>query len=383
MRRARWISIAVLSLLFVVGPAGIAQAQSYEPEELQFLELINQYRAENGLDPLSLSAPLSVASERHSEDMGTYGFFSHTTGGSSYYPIGSGHTERISQEGYDYNTYTAENLAYGQTTAGEVFETWRLSPSHNTNMLGDYSVIGIGLTWVNGTPYWTTVFGAYVDPSASGGGASTDGTTTEAADQASANLAPQPPAEEAASDPAATSAPEATVQAIPETTSETGSDPAASSQKESAAVDQYSAKQSSDPAADPAAGRATEKQLTEEPAADDQYAEGETPVQTESTAREAAGATGPVAVENAPAEADYANTDEKRVDAAGTEPVAADNAAATESDKASATSAAESGRVPATAAISTLPDTGGVPLPLAGGLALLVVGSLVARRALR
>src|SRR5215210_5652307 len=131
MRCARWLSIAILSLLFLVGPAGIAQAQSYEPEELQFLELINQYRAENGLAPLALSAPLSVASERHSEDMGTYGFFSHTTEGSSYYPIGSGHPERIAQECYDYNTYTAENLAYGQATAAEVFEAWRVSPDHN------------------------------------------------------------------------------------------------------------------------------------------------------------------------------------------------------------------------------------------------------------
>lgn len=361
MRRARWISIAVLSLLFVVGPAGIAQAQSYEPEELQFLELINQYRAENGLDPLSLSAPLSVASERHSEDMGTYGFFSHTTEGSSYYPVGSGHPERIAQEGYDYNTYTAENLAYGQTTAAEVFEAWRISPGHNVNMLGDYSVIGIGLAWVNGTPYWTTVFGAYVDPSASGGGSSTD-TTTEAADPA-----PQPPAEEAASDPAATTAPEVTSQAAPETTSETVSDPTASSQKESAAADQYAAKQTADSAA--------KKQYTEETAAADQYAESETLVQAESAALETVGETDPVAVESAPSETGDADTSEKRVEAVETEPVViAESTSKAESDSAPAT---------ASAAISTLPDTGGMPLPLAGGLALLVAGSLVARRALR
>ncbi|HEX2729146.1 MAG TPA: CAP domain-containing protein, partial [Rubrobacteraceae bacterium] len=303
MRRARWISIAVLSLLFVVGPAGIAQAQSYEPEEQQFLELINQYRAENGLQPLALSSPLSVASERHSEDMGTYGFFSHTTEGSSYYPVGSGHPERIAQEGYDYNTYTAENLAYGQTTAAEVFEAWRISPDHNVNMLGDYKVIGIGLAWVNGTPYWTTDFGAYVDPSASGGAAPT-GNTTEAADPAPANPAPadpasQPAAKETASDPATTQKPEVTIQTTPDTASEIISDPTASNQKESAAADQYAAKQSS--------GRNAEKKLAGETAAAAQYAE--------SDSREAAGETGPVAVESAPAEPDNANTGTKRVEA--------------------------------------------------------------------
>lgn len=169
MRLSRWISVAALSLLFVLGPVGIAEAQTYEPEEQQFLELINDYRLENGLEPLLLSDPLSVASERHSDDMGTYGFFSHTTEASSYYPVGSDHTDRIAQEGYDYNTYTAENLAYGHSTAAAVFEGWRTSPDHNINMLGDYKVIGIGLAWVNGTPYWTTEFGAYVDPSATGG----------------------------------------------------------------------------------------------------------------------------------------------------------------------------------------------------------------------
>lgn len=376
MRRARWISIAVLSLLFVVGPAGIAQAQSYEPEEQQFLELINQYRAENGLEPLALSTPLSVASERHSEDMGTYGFFSHTTQGSSYYPVGSGHPERISQEGYDYNTYTAENLAYGQTTAAEVFEAWRISPGHNVNMLGDYSVIGIGLAWVNGTPYWTTVFGAYVDPSVSGGGASTD-ETAEAATPTPAAPAQQASAEEAAGDPAVTPAPEVTSQAAPETASETVSDPAASSQKESAAADQYAAEQAADRKAD----RAAEKQLAEETAAAEQYAADETPAPTEADAQEAAVEEAvveeavAVAVESAPAESGDADSGEKRVEAVETEPVVTENVAVASSEKAPAT---------ASAAISTLPDTGGVPVSaLAGGLALLVIGSLVGRRALR
>jgi uncharacterized protein YkwD len=121
MRASRWSVIALLIFVwgFTFGMSQEASAQSYDAEEMQFLELINAYRQDNGLEPLLLSAPLSVASERHSEDMGTYGFFSHTTVQSSYYPAGSGHAERISQEGYDYDTYTSENVAYGQATAEE------------------------------------------------------------------------------------------------------------------------------------------------------------------------------------------------------------------------------------------------------------------------
>jgi uncharacterized protein YkwD len=173
MHKARWLFVIALSLstalvaAYALG-AEKARAVEYGAEETRFLELINEYRQANGLGQLALSEPLSVASERHSEDMGTYGFFSHTTQESSYYPVGSTHAERIAQEGYDYNTYTAENIAYGQATAEEVFEAWRTSPDHDANMLGDYAVIGIGQVWVNGTPYWTTVFGAYADSSATG-----------------------------------------------------------------------------------------------------------------------------------------------------------------------------------------------------------------------
>ncbi|HET7479094.1 MAG TPA: CAP domain-containing protein [Rubrobacteraceae bacterium] len=376
MRRARWLFIAVLSLMFVVGPAGIAQAQSYEPQELRFLELINQYRQQNGLEPLLLSAPLSVASEHHSEDMGTYGFFSHTTEGSSYYPIGSGHPERIAQEGYDYNTYTAENLAYGQTTADEVFEAWRISPGHNTNMLGPYKVIGIGLVWVNGTPYWTTDFGAYVDPSASNGGAGGASGGGESSNGAAD-----------ATSPAKTPAPEApdvTTQAAPETTSDTSPDSTASGRKETAAADQYTVKQS----ADPVAKSQPSAEPSAETAASDQYADTEAPATTESaatkqaTAPRTAARADSQAVESAPAEAGDSGQGGNQANAAETEPVAArETGEKSQSDAGQAPAATPA---VASAEISILPDTGGVPLlPLAAGLALLISGSLMARRALR
>lgn len=203
MHLPRWpvaaacLAISILATLGLTAPAG---AQTYEPEELEVLRLINEYRQQNGLEPLLLSDPLSRAAEHHSEDMGRYGFFSHITQASSYYPVGADHTVRAAQEGYDYNTGTAENLAYGQPTAEAVFEAWRTSPNHNANMLGDYRVIGIGLVWVGGTPYWTTVFGGYVDPSAAPAGQ--DRTTAPARRPDAAQTANAAPRQEPAAAPA-------------------------------------------------------------------------------------------------------------------------------------------------------------------------------------
>lgn len=168
-----WLFV-VLTLILVAGvAAGVASADataSYDPEELRFLRLINDYRQENGLEPLLLSDTLSVSSERHSEDMGEYGFFAHNTAASSYYEAGAAPWDRMAEEGYDYNTFSGENIAAGFETADEAFEAWRSSPSHNQAMLDpNYQVIGVGRTNAPGSKfgwYWTTDFGGKVDPSA-------------------------------------------------------------------------------------------------------------------------------------------------------------------------------------------------------------------------
>ncbi len=166
-------ALAVLFAFWASGERGaLADDTSYDPEELRFFELLDGYRQENGLPPLVLSDTLAIASERHSEDMGKYGFFAHDTAESSYFPAGSGPWDRMKLSGYDYpNSYRAENIAAGHETAEEVFEAWRASPGHNANMLdGDQRVIGIARVEVPGSEYgcwyWTTDFGFEVDPTA-------------------------------------------------------------------------------------------------------------------------------------------------------------------------------------------------------------------------
>ena len=150
--------LLALSLFLVLGPVLLKDARAlHEAEEQRLLELINEYRQANGAGPFVQSDTLSTTARRHSEDMAAYGFFSHVTEASSYYPVGSSYVERLAQEGYPTNVYLAENIAWGQTTAEEVFEFWRNSPDHNTNMLsGSYTAVGIGHV----TPYWTADFGS-------------------------------------------------------------------------------------------------------------------------------------------------------------------------------------------------------------------------------
>ena len=169
--RYLWVAVVVLAIL-VAGFVGFnqsADAASYDPEELQFLEFINGYRGENGLEPLVLSDTLAVAAERHSDDMARYSFFAHITAASSYYAVGAEPWDRMEAEGYKYNTYKGENIAVGYQTAEEAFRAWQNSPSHNSAMLdGRYRVIGIARINDPGSVhgwYWTTDFGGTLDPS--------------------------------------------------------------------------------------------------------------------------------------------------------------------------------------------------------------------------
>jgi uncharacterized protein YkwD len=173
MLQFRWVVIAVLAVL-LSGVAFGASSEAdvyYDGEEEQFLQLINEYRQSNGVGPLTLSDTLSVASERHSEDMGEYNFFAHDTVKSSYYPAYSEPWDRMKAEGYDYNTFKGENIAAGYETAEKVLQGWRNSPSHNHAMLdGNYHAIGIARVHVPGSKfgwYWTTDFGGVVEPASS------------------------------------------------------------------------------------------------------------------------------------------------------------------------------------------------------------------------
>ena len=201
VRRAlTWVLALTFVTFLVVSVALPAPAQaysSYTAQEEEFLRLINQYRQDNGLGTLLISDVLSDASEKHNKDMGTYGFFDHTTQNSDYFPVNSSPWDRMAICGYDYGTAMGENIAAGYATAATVFAAWKSSAGHNTNMLKpEFKVIGISMDTISGSPYgtyWTTDFGGFVDPSAHELGGGT--TTTTSADTSDPVVAFTAPAE--------------------------------------------------------------------------------------------------------------------------------------------------------------------------------------------
>ncbi|HZP56342.1 MAG TPA: CAP domain-containing protein [Dehalococcoidia bacterium] len=133
---------------------------SLDSEERAFLTLINNYRVQNGLAPLTLSYGLSRASAWKSKDMAANRYFAHDDLTRTW-------VDRIRDCGYGYNTWLGENIAAGYTTAQQAFDAWRNSPGHNANMLGaNYTTIGIGRYYDASSPYgwyWTTDFGGVSD----------------------------------------------------------------------------------------------------------------------------------------------------------------------------------------------------------------------------
>jgi uncharacterized protein YkwD len=177
--------LVLLALLVSAVVAPPAQAGvSYSSEEIAFVQLLNEYRISNGLQPLLVSDMISEACDRHNSDMGKYRFFDHYTQGSDWFAVGASPWDRMAASGYNYNTYKGENIAAGYSTAASVFQGWKNSPGHNANMLGaNYQVLGVSLVYVSGSPYgsyWTTDFGGYVDPTAHSVGSPSSTTTTSA-----------------------------------------------------------------------------------------------------------------------------------------------------------------------------------------------------------
>lgn len=115
------------------------------------LKYVNRFRAENGRAPLSMNNYMCRQAFQHSKNMATgKTTFSH-----------DGFEQRIDTIsavlGYAVNS--AENIAMGQLTAEGVVQGWINSPGHRRNMLGDYTLTGIGTDrTASGMIYFTQIF---------------------------------------------------------------------------------------------------------------------------------------------------------------------------------------------------------------------------------
>lgn len=120
---------------------------------IEVFNIVNQERAKAGKPALVWDAALeNVAMQRAAE---IAGFFTHTR------PNGQSCFQILQEYGIsgNYNAY-GENIAWGQTNATEVMNSWMSSQGHRENILSDsYNCIGIARVEENGFHMWIQFFG--------------------------------------------------------------------------------------------------------------------------------------------------------------------------------------------------------------------------------
>jgi len=130
---------------------------TFDAEEGAFVALINGYRAQYGLSPLTVSVNLNRAASWMAADLAERDYFSHTDS------LGRSPFDRLAD--CTGSSYGGENLAAGSplTTAQSAFDLWRSSPSHDRNMLlAPYTQLGIARHYDPTSSYgwyWALEFG--------------------------------------------------------------------------------------------------------------------------------------------------------------------------------------------------------------------------------
>jgi uncharacterized protein YkwD len=118
-------------------PAPTTQACASGSFSEQFLCLLNAYRQSQGKGQLAGSNSLSQVAFDHSAWMAATGTFSHTG------PNGDRLGDRCGLAGI---ACRAENLAHNAKSAQHLLDMWTASPSHNKNLLGNYTAVGMGIS---------------------------------------------------------------------------------------------------------------------------------------------------------------------------------------------------------------------------------------------
>lgn len=127
-------------LPLVTGASG-PQTPEEQARAAQVLDLLNAERARAGCPPVSIDAKLTLAAQRHSQDMAVNDFISHR--GST----GSTPDQRASAAGYAWSS-VAENVAAGYATPEAVMAGWMQSSAHRQSILNcSFVHVGIGYTF--------------------------------------------------------------------------------------------------------------------------------------------------------------------------------------------------------------------------------------------
>jgi uncharacterized protein YkwD len=117
--------------------------------------MISGYRRNNGLNAVTLDAPLMRMAEAQARAMASRNRLDHNIGGAF--------SERIRRSGYDAKI-AVENIGAGYHTLAEAFSGWRDSPPHRANMLrSGVTKMGIAAVYAPGSKYkvfWALILAA-------------------------------------------------------------------------------------------------------------------------------------------------------------------------------------------------------------------------------
>lgn len=132
-----------------------SNTSSYMSIYREVLTLVNEIRADAGVELLELDTTLCKAAGMRSLEMENASVFSHTR------PNGTSCFTIFDEYGITYMT-AGENIAAGQRDAQEVVTAWKNSPGHYQNMVNpDFKKLGVGLSKQNIDKYgiyWTQLF---------------------------------------------------------------------------------------------------------------------------------------------------------------------------------------------------------------------------------
>lgn len=121
--------------------------------EYQLFDLTNAARVKNDLPPLSWNAQVKVTAQKHSDDMASHQYFSHTdlNGGSPF--------DRMKNDGITFMT-AGENIAEGQISSVYAHEGLMNSLGHRKNILNNkFDALGVGVAFDQASrPFFTENF---------------------------------------------------------------------------------------------------------------------------------------------------------------------------------------------------------------------------------
>lgn len=145
----------LLCLMMVVASSLFAAVERYEHESLEnmLVQMINDERANAGLEPLLIWEPLIQAARVHSRNMAD-----------GLIELGhEGFQDRFEDlQDYAFVSDFAENVAYSYNVKDHLKSAvrgWMHSPGHKKNIMGDYQDTAIGIAFdAKGKFYVTQLF---------------------------------------------------------------------------------------------------------------------------------------------------------------------------------------------------------------------------------